>query len=168
MIMIRAVGAWVRAGRGGVVVARVAGVAGWVSIASRRSGMGCWRWGVVGRGRHLCVELEVVDDYVDRYEGGQLEGHVEEQVHHVRLVGEHGAHGRHHGLGGAPLQLGHRPLLDLLRVRVCVRDRVGVRVRVRPALLTLASVMQTASAMAAAKKVPCICTWNWMSSGAMK
>ena len=49
-----------------------------------------------------------------------------------------------------------------------VRDRVGVRVRVRPALLTLASVMQTASAMAAAKKVPCICTWNWMSSGAMK
>ena len=34
--------------------------------------------------------------------------------------------------------------------------------------LTLASVMQTATAMAAAKKVPCICTWNWMSSGAMK
>ena len=34
--------------------------------------------------------------------------------------------------------------------------------------LTLASVRPTASAMQAAKKVPCICTWNWMSSGAMK
>jgi hypothetical protein len=34
--------------------------------------------------------------------------------------------------------------------------------------LTLASMTQTATAMAAAKKVPCICTWNWISSGAMK
>ena len=44
----------------------------------------------------------------------------------------------------------------------------GLGLGLDPRSLTLASVMQTASAMAAAKKVPCICTWNWMSSGAMK
>ena len=97
MIMIRAVGAWVRAG-GAVWGWR--GWRGWRGGGWASRGVGGVGGGCGGEGEHLCVELEVVDDYVDRYEGGQLEGHVEEQVHHVRLVGEHVAHGRHHGLGG--------------------------------------------------------------------